>query len=95
LFTKIGSSIRSFTKIDSWSDLIRSGWAWSRLIGPNPDWLGLIPIDQVWLGLVKSITKIWSRFWRAPDSIKLTEIAARKSAKLPFPKFLRSVPAIQ
>jgi hypothetical protein len=25
LFTKIGSSIRSFTKIDSWSDLIRSG----------------------------------------------------------------------
>jgi hypothetical protein len=27
------------------------------------------------------------------DKIKLTEIAARKSAKLPFPKFLRSVPS--
>jgi hypothetical protein len=26
-----------------------------------------------------------------PDSIKLTEIVARKSAKLPFPEFLQSV----
>jgi hypothetical protein len=33
-----------------------------------------------------------SQFWQAPESIKLTEIAARKSAKLPFPKFLLSVP---
>jgi hypothetical protein len=42
--------------------------------------------------LLTASLKSGARFWRAPDSIKLTEIAARKSAKLPFPEFLRSVP---
>jgi hypothetical protein len=63
--------------------LIGSGWAQSQLIGPNPDWLG--PIGPDWE---------YPRFWRAPDSIKLKEIVARKSAKLPFPKFLWSVPEL-
>jgi hypothetical protein len=44
------------------------------------------------ISLIRSITKIGPRFWWAPDLIKLTEIAARKSAKLPFPEFLQSVP---
>jgi hypothetical protein len=33
-------------------------------------------------------------FWQAPVN-KLTEIAARKLAKLPFPKFLQSVPGFR
>jgi hypothetical protein len=62
------------------------------LIGSDWVWLCPIPIDRVQSSLIGSIAKIGARFWQAPDSIKLTEIAARKSAKLPFPKFLLSVP---